>query len=79
MKYGFQILTENGFKDFDNIKETFRYDNLKISFENSFIIVTPEHKFYNNGTFIRAKDIKENDIINNKKVIKIEQNVVDNQ
>ena len=75
MKYGFQILTENGFKDFDNIKETFRYDNLKISFENSFIIVTPEHKFYNNGTFIRAKDIKENDIINNKKVIKIEQNV----
>lgn len=69
------ILTENGFKDFDNIKETIRYDNLKIFFENSFIIVTPEHKFFNKGTFIRAKDIKENDIINNKKVIKIEQNV----
>ena len=69
------ILTENGFKDFDSIKETIRYDNLKIYFENSFIIVTPEHKFYNKGTFIRAKDIKENDIINNKKVIKIEQNV----
>lgn len=69
------ILTENGFKDFDNIKETTRYDNLKIYFENSFIIVTPEHKFYNKGTFIRAKDIKETDIINNKKVIKIEQNV----
>ena len=75
IKYGFQILTENGFKDFDNIKETIRQDNLKIYFKNSFIIVTPEHKFYNRGTFVRAKDIKENDIINNKKVIKIEQNV----
>lgn len=73
--YGFQVLTENGYKDFDNIKESTRTDNIKITFEHSFIIVTPEHKFYNKGSFIRAKDIREDDIINNKKVIKIENNV----
>ena len=48
---------------------------MHIFFEDSDIIVTPEHKFYNNGSFIRAKDIKINNIINGKKVKSIKENV----
>lgn len=71
----FKVLTSNGYKSFKGIKKTTRYDNLHIFFEDSNIIVTPEHKFYDNGTFIRAKDIKINDIINGKKVKLIKENV----
>lgn len=71
----FKVLTSNGYKSFKGIKKTIRYDNLQIFFEDSDIIVTPEHKFYNNGAFIRAKDIKINDIINGKKVKLIKENV----
>ena len=71
----FKVLTANGYKSFKGIKKTTRYDNLQIFFENSNIIVTPEHKFYNNGAFIRAKDIKINDVINGKKVKSIKENV----
>ncbi|ELH4668220.1 hypothetical protein Q9X44_001729 [Campylobacter coli] len=71
----FKVLTSNGYKSFKGIKKTIRHDNLQIFFEDSNIIVTPEHKFYNNGTFIRAKDIKINDIINGKKVKSIKENV----
>lgn len=71
----FKVLTSNGYKPFKGIKKTIRHDNLHIFFEDSNIIVTPEHKFYDNGTFIRAKDIKINDIINGKKVKLIKENV----
>ncbi|HHI9584710.1 TPA: terminase family protein [Campylobacter jejuni] len=71
----FKVLTSNGYKSFKGIKKTIRRDNLQIFFEDSNIIVTPEHKFYDNGTFIRAKDIKINDIINGKKVKSIKENV----
>lgn len=71
----FKVLTSNGYKPFKGIKKTIRYDNLQIFFEDSDIIVTPEHKFYDNGTFIRAKDIKINNIINGKKVKLIKENV----
>lgn len=71
----FKVLTSNGYKSFKGIKKTIRRDNLQIFFEDSNIIVTPEHKFYDNGSFIRAKDIKINDIINGKKVKSIKENV----
>lgn len=71
----FKVLTSNGYKSFKGIKKTTRYDNLQIFFEDSNIIVTPEHKFYNNESFIRAKDIKINNIINGKKVKSIKENV----
>lgn len=71
----YEILTSNGFKNFNGIKKISRNDNLKIHFKNKFIIVTPEHKFYNNGKFIAAQDLKVNDFINNDKIIKIEKNV----
>lgn len=71
----FQVLTSNGFKDFDGIKKTIRDDNIKIYFDNDVLITTPEHKYYTGKDFIYAKDIKINDIIFNKRVTKIENNV----
>src|SRR5574344_22172 len=71
----FQVLTSNGFKDFDSIKKTVRNDNIKIYFDNDALITTPEHKYYTGKDFIYAKDIKINDIIFDKQVTKIENNV----
>ena len=71
----FQVLTSNGFKDFDGIKKTVRDDNIKIYFGDDFLITTPEHKYYTGKDFIYAEDIKINDIIFGKQVTKIEHNV----
>ena len=71
----FQVLTSNGFKDFDGIKKTVRDDNIKIYFGDDFLITTPEHKYYTGKDFVYAEDIKINDIIFGKKVTKIENNV----
>ena len=71
----FQVLTSNGFKDFDGIKKTVRDDNIKIYFGDDFLITTPEHKYYTGKDFIYAEDIKINDIIFGKHVTKIERNV----
>ena len=71
----FQVLTSNGFKDFDGIKKTVRDDNIKIYFGDDFLITTPEHKYYTGKGFIYAEDIKINDIIFGKQVTKIEHNV----
>lgn len=71
----YQVLTSNGFKDFDSIKKTVRDDNIKIYFGNDFLITTPEHKYYTGKDFIYAKNIKINDVIFNKRVTKIENNV----
>ena len=71
----FQVLTSNGFKDFDGIKKTVRDDNIKIYFGDDFLITTPEHKYYTGKDFVYAEDIKINDIIFGKQVTKIEKNV----
>ena len=71
----FQVLTSNGFKDFDGIKKTVRDDNIKIYFGDDFLITTPEHKYYTGKDFVYAEDIKINDIIFGKQVTKIEHNV----
>lgn len=71
----FQVLTSNGFKDFDGIKKTVRDDNIKIYFGDDFLITTPEHKYYTGKDFVYAEDIKINDIIFGKQVTKIENNV----
>ena len=71
----FQVLTSNGFKDFDGIKKTVRDDNIKIYFGDDFLITTPEHKYYTGKGFIYAEDIKINDIIFGKQVTEIEHNV----
>ena len=71
----FQVLTSNGFKDFDNVKKTVRTDNIKIYFGDDFLITTPEHKYYTGKDFVYAEDIKINDVIFGKHVTKIEKNV----
>lgn len=71
----FQVLTSNGFKDFDNVKKTVRTDNIKIYFDDDFLITTPEHKYYTGKDFVYAENIKINDIIFGKQVTKIEHNV----
>ena len=59
----YQVLTSNGFKNFDAVKETIRTDGLRITLQNGkYIDCTPEHKFYIDG-FIYAKDLKIGDVL----------------
>lgn len=75
----YKVKTSNGFKKFDDIKETYSKENIKIYFDNNSIIVTPNHKFYINNSFVYAKDLKINDEIlfnnNIEKITKIEKDV----
>lgn len=67
-----KILTPNGFEKFDGIRRTKSNDNLKISFKDSFIIVTKNHRFVESGNEIIASSLKINDVISNKEIINIE-------
>lgn len=73
----YEVLTDDGFKDFDGIKKTIRTDNIKFTFsDKTEIIVTPEHRFrVSKNIFRRASKIDINHKIKNKKVISKEINV----
>lgn len=70
----YEILTSNGFKDFSGVGKTTK-ESLKIIFnDSSEIICSYDHKFYENGRFIKAKDLHVNDILSKKIIISIEDN-----
>lgn len=72
MNSKYLIKTTNGFKEFDGIVKSQYKEGLKIYFDdNSFISVTKNHRFVDKELKL-AQDLKVNDIINNKKIIKIE-------
>lgn len=71
----FEVLTSDGFKDFVGIKQSKNTNNLLIKTSKSEILVTPNHKFFDNGRFIYAKDLKIGGIISNQKIISIGENV----
>ena len=74
----YQILTEDGFKDFDGITSRYTDILLMITTEDgNHIKVTPEHevKLYED-TFVKAKDLKIGDslgITNPNKIVDIQQ------
>lgn len=75
----YEVLTPNGFKDFNGIKKTYREDNIKLYFnDNTDIIVTPEHRILVSNKpkiFRRANKLKINNKILSKKIINIEYNI----
>lgn len=72
MNSKYLIKTTNGFKEFDGIVKSQYKEGLKIYFDdNSFISVTKNHRFVDKELKL-AQDLRVNDIINNKKIIKIE-------
>lgn len=66
----YQVLTSGGFKDFHGIKKT-RRSGVIIETENGKIQVTKDHKFFVNGNFVKAQDLKIGDESSNGKVINI--------
>lgn len=72
----FEVLTEDGFKDFKGIIVGENINKIKIQFNNgNTLICTPKHKLVISKTkWIFAKDLKENDIIyGNIKIFKIKK------
>lgn len=66
----YQVLTSNGFKDFHGIKKT-QKSGIVIETENGRIQVTKDHKFFINGEFVKAQDLKISDESSNGKVTNI--------
>lgn len=73
----YEVLTENGFKDFSGIKKTIRYDNIKLCLsDGSSIIVTPEHKILvSKNIFRKAKNLKIGNKIKHLRVLDIQNDV----
>ncbi len=68
----YEVLTENGFQSFSGIKKTNEL-SYKITFnDSSDIICSYNHKFYENGVFIRAYDLKVGDILAGKIITAID-------
>lgn len=63
-----QILTNDGFKCFEKVTKTTAGSGLKISFGDTSIKCTPDHKFWSDGTYIHAQHINPGDIIDGKVV-----------
>lgn len=66
----YEILTPDGFKDFDGVKISNR-ETIKISFGETNLVCTLEHKLLYKNKWITAKSIKPNFILNGLEVISI--------
>ena len=66
----YQVLTSNGFKDFHGIKKT-QKSGIIIETENGKIQVTKDHKFFVDGAFVKACDLKIGDESSNGRVTNI--------
>lgn len=68
----FQILTENGFKDFDGVIQKFAPNYIEIGFsDNTKLLCSHNHLIKINNRFIRANNLKPKQIIGNKGVVYI--------
>jgi len=70
----YEVLTANGWKDFDGIKETSRDEYYKITFsDDSILECTPEHKIKTLFDFTKAEDVSIGDYTSTGlKIINIE-------
>jgi hypothetical protein len=63
----YEVLTNNGFKNFSGIKKSINDKKIKfILINGKSITVTNNHKFYIFGNFIKAKDLREGDCLEYK-------------
>lgn len=70
----YQILTPNGWSNFDGISVKINEDNLKLSFDDgSTLICSDNHRLKFNNNYVEAKNLKLFDIFGNKKLIKKEE------
>lgn len=68
----YQVLTSNGFQEFEGIKRSKHNSSVKIVFEDSTdIIVTEGHKFFNKDNYILANELKIGCFLSGKKIVDI--------
>ena len=70
----YEVLTSTGFQNFHGIQKVFK-DSMKILFnDNTEIICSYNHKFYENEKFIYAYTLKAGDLLSGKTIISISDN-----
>ena len=58
----YEVLTKDGFQDFDGVKKSIRNEGFKITFTNgNSITCTPEHKLLKGDIFVYAEDLRVGD------------------
>ena len=68
----YQVLTSDGFQEFEGIKRSKHKSSVKIVFGDfTDIIVTECHKFFNKDNYIVANELKIGDILSGKKILDI--------
>ena len=68
------VLTSDGYQKFYGIKKT-RKQSIKLIFnDDTHIICSLEHKFYENKNYIYANTLKIGDVLSDKKIIDIQNN-----
>lgn len=70
----YEVLTENGFKQFNGIKRVLKNTSIKITFmDGTNVEVTENHKFYDSlkDTFIEQNSLEVNNVLNNKTIADI--------
>lgn len=67
----YEILTPDGFKDFEAIKVSVR-ETVKLCFsDNTYLICTPTHLVKHKSEWVHAKSLKPNDRLSKKKIVSI--------
>ena len=66
------VETNEGFKKFETVTQTEAGSGLKITFDDAEIKCTLDHKFWQSNEYIKAKDLRLNDVIDGHEVIGIE-------
>lgn len=69
-----EVLTSDGYQDFYGIKKT-RKQSIKIYFDDeTHIVCSLEHKFYENKKYVYANTLKIGDCLSKKKIVDIQDN-----
>jgi hypothetical protein len=74
-----QILTENGFKNFDGVKKTKNQQTIKLITDNNTIVCTPDHKIYTSNGYLEARYCLNKKVLNNKNKYELVQNIIDGE
>ena len=71
-----EVLTSEGYQDFYGIKKT-KKQSIKIYFDDdTHIVCSLEHKFYENKQYVYANTLKIGDTLTNKTIVDIQENGV---
>jgi hypothetical protein len=68
----YEILTKDGFKNFDGLKQSKHFEYVKINFlDGTDFICSKDHRLFKNNDYINVLKLRELDIISDKIISKI--------